>query len=193
MKRAKNRKSKVDLLPSSIRDQLNALLREGSMTQKDIRLAINQLIDESGLPEDAKLSRSGFNQYAKRMESMGLRIKQAREVAEVWTTKLGDAPLSDIGKLLQEFVRTMAFETSMHMMDEAAKEGADPIPPKALGQLALVVQRIEQAAMSSHKVEKAIREEAKKEIAEQTEKIVKRAGISEETAADIRRKILGME
>lgn len=192
LKRAKNRKSKVDLLPEDIRTSIGALIRSGNMLQKDILAAVNEMIDEAGLPEDAKISRTSFNRYAQRMENRGARIREAREVAEVWTTKLGDAPVSEVGKLLQEFVRTMAFETSMHMMDEADKEGAEPIPPKALGQLALVVQRIESAAMTSQKVEKEIRKTFAEQAASEVEAVVKKAGISADTAADIKKHILGI-
>ncbi|MDN2661740.1 DUF3486 family protein, partial [Neptunomonas sp. CHC150] len=108
--------------------------------------AIHEMIDEAGLPKEAKPSYTSLNRYARRMEDMGARLRQSREVAEVWTTKLGEAPTSDVGKLLQEFVRTMAFETSMTMMESAAEKD-EVIPPKALAQLALVIQRIEQASM----------------------------------------------
>ncbi|MEZ8102135.1 DUF3486 family protein [Vibrio bivalvicida] len=191
MKKAVNRKSKIELLPESIRDQLNRFIRSGEMTQKDIREAVNQMIEEAGLPDDAKLSRTGFNRYAKRMDDMGQRLRQSREVAEVWITKLGEAPTSDVGKLLQEFVRTMAFETSMKLMESADQDG-EVIAPKALNQLALVVQRIEQAAMTSHKVEKEIRAAFAAEAAEQAEKIVKQAGITAKTAEDIKKQILGI-
>lgn len=190
--KAANRKSKVELLPEGIRVQLNAFIRSGDMTQTDIREAVNQMIEEAGLPDDAKISRSSFNRYAKRMEDMGQRLRQSREVAEVWVTKLGEAPTSDVGKLLQEFVRTMAFETSMRMMENAEGEEGEVISPKALGQLALVVQRIEQAAMTSHKVEKEIRAAFAAEAAEQAEQIVKQAGITDATAQDIKNKILGI-
>ncbi len=191
MKKSVNRKSKIELLPEDIRAQLNVLIRSGDMTQKDIRDAVNQMIEEAGLPDDAKLSRTGFNRYAKRMEDMGQRLRQSREVAEVWITKLGEAPTSDVGKLLQEFVRTMAFETSMRLMEDA-DEKQEVIPPKALNQLALVVQRIEQAAMTSHKVEKEIRKAFAEEAAEKAEQIVKQAGITASTAEDIKKKILGI-
>ncbi|EKO3713588.1 DUF3486 family protein [Vibrio metschnikovii] len=157
MQVASNRKSKINLLPDEIRNTLNAFIRSGNMTQKDILEAVNQMIDEAGLPDDAKLSRTGFNRYAKRMEDLGQRLRQSREVAEVWVSKLGEAPTSDVGKLLQEFVRTMAFDTSMKMMEQSEGEEGEVISPKALGQLALVVQRIETAAMSSMKREKEIR------------------------------------
>ncbi|EOX4942098.1 DUF3486 family protein [Vibrio alginolyticus] len=191
MKKSVNRKSKIELLPEDIRAQLNVLIRSGDMTQKDIRDAVNQMIEEAGLPNDAKLSRTGFNRYAKRMEDMGQRLRQSREVAEVWITKLGEAPTSDVGKLLQEFVRTMAFETSMRLMEDA-DEKQEVIPPKALNQLALVVQRIEQAAMTSHKVEKEIRKAFAEEAAEQAEQIVREAGITDETVQSVKNKILGI-
>ncbi|EGR0379569.1 MULTISPECIES: DUF3486 family protein [Vibrio] len=192
MQVASNRKSKVELLPEEIRNTLNVFIRSGNMTQKDILEAVNQMIDDAGLGDDAKLSRTGFNRYAKRMEDMGQRLRQSREVAEVWVSKLGEAPTSDVGKLLQEFVRTMAFDTSMKMMEQSDGEDGEVISPKALGQLALVVQRIETAAMTSMKREKEIRAAFAAEAAEAAEKIVKQAGISADTATDIKNQILGI-
>ncbi|EPZ5425946.1 MULTISPECIES: DUF3486 family protein [Vibrio] len=191
MKKSVNRKSKIELLPEDIRAQLNVLIRSGDMTQKDIRDAVNQMIEEAGLPDDAKLSRTGFNRYAKRMEDMGQRLRQSREVAEVWITKLGEAPTSDVGKLLQEFVRTMAFETSMRLMEDA-DEKQEVIPPKALNQLALVVQRIEQASMTSHKVEKEIRAAYAAEAAEKTEAVAKKAGLTADTVKMLKAELLGI-
>lgn len=186
MQVASNRKSKVDLLPEDIRTTLNVFIRSGNMTQKDILEAVNQMVDEAGLGEEAKLSRTGFNRYAKRMEDMGQRLRQSREVAEVWVSKLGEAPMSDVGKLLQEFVRTMAFETSMKMMEAAEGEEGEVISPKALGQLALVVQRIEQAAMTSQKVEKEVRNALLEEQRQKLEKLESKAGVTKETLSTIR-------
>jgi hypothetical protein len=192
MTKTKNTKSKIQQLPADIRSQLAAMLRSGSMSQKDILEEVNQLILESGLPPEELISRSAMNRFAKRMEEAGSRMAQAREVAEVWTSKLGQSPTSEVGKLLQEFVRTMAFETSMKMMDASDGEEGKMVDPKSLGQLALVIQRVEQAAMTSHKVEKEIRAAFAAEVAAKTEKIVKSAGLSAETAADIKNQILGI-
>ncbi|MGY3895856.1 DUF3486 family protein [Aeromonas enterica] len=190
--KTKNTKSKIQQLPDDIRSQLSAMLRSGSMSQKDILEEVNALILESGLPPEEQISRTGLNRFAKRMEVAGSRMAQAREVAEVWTTKLGQAPTSEVGKMLQEFVRTMALETSMKMMDASDGEEGKMVDPKSLGQLALVIQRVEQAAMTSHKVEKEIRAAFAAEVAAKTEKIVKSAGLTAETAADIKRQILGI-
>ena len=192
MQVASNRKSKVDLLPEDIRTTLNVFIRSGNMTQKDILEAVNQMVDEAGLGEEAKLSRTGFNRYAKRMEDMGQRLRQSREVAEVWVSKLGEAPMSDVGKLLQEFVRTMAFETSMKMMEAAEGKEGEFISPKSLGQLALVVQRIEQAAMTSHKVEKEIRTAYAAEAADAvSDELRGMDGMSEQLEDRIRGILLG--
>ena len=142
----RGRLSKVDLLPDSIREQLHQMLREKRHTQEEIREAINTLIDEHNLPEEMQLSRTGLNRYASRMEKVGAKIRASREMAEVWAAKLGSAPTSDVGKLLMEFVKTLAFETSMSMAEDDK-----PVAPKALGQLELVAQRLEAAAMNARK------------------------------------------
>lgn len=183
----RGRPSKIDLLPDSIRDQLHQMLREKRHTQEEIREAINELIDGHELPEDMQLSRTGLNRYASRMEEVGSKIRASREMAEIWAAKLGSAPTSDVGKLLLEFVKTLAFETSISLAEQQKT-----VEPKALGQLALVAQRLEAAAMTSHKREQEIRKAFAEEAAETAEKITKQAGVSAETAADIRRQILGI-
>ncbi|MEN4234905.1 DUF3486 family protein [Serratia marcescens] len=183
----RGRPSKVDLLPEAIRDALHQMLRDKRHTQEEIREAINTLIDQHELPDDMQLSRTGLNRYASRMEAIGSKIRASREMAEIWAAKLGSAPTSDVGKLLMEFVKTLAFETSM-----ALAETEKTVEPKALGQLALVAQRIEAAQMVSHKREKEIRQAFAEEAAATAEKIVSQAGLSADKAADIKRQILGI-
>ncbi|MGS4301842.1 DUF3486 family protein [Serratia marcescens] len=183
----RGRPSKVDLLPESIRDALHQMLRDKRHTQEEIREAINALIDQHELPDDMQLSRTGLNRYASRMEAVGSKIRASREMAEIWAAKLGSAPTFDVGKLLMEFVKTLAFETSM-----ALAETEKTVEPKALGQLALVAQRIEAAQMVSHKREKEIRQAFAEEAAATAEKIVSQAGLSADKAADIKRQILGI-
>lgn len=184
----RGRLSKIDLLPDTIREQLHQMLREKRHTQEEIRAAINELIDNHDLPDEMQLSRTGLNRYAVRMEQVGAKIRASREMAEIWAAKLGTAPTSDVGKLLMEFVKTLAFETSMSL---AEKEGST-VEPKALGQLALVAQRLEAAAMTSHKREKEIRKAFAEELAKKTDELAKRAGLTGDSAALIKREILGL-
>lgn len=186
-KKTRGRRSKVDLLPSDLKTELNAMLRDGRLEQQEILAIINGQIEQAGLDADAKLSKSGLNRYATRMEEVGAKIRQAREVAQAWTAKLGDAPTSEVGKLLQEVVRTMAFETGMHL-----SESGKPVEPKALSQLALAIQRVEQAAMASHKREKEIRQAFAEEAANAAEEVAKSQGLTRAGVKAIKEQILGI-
>ena len=188
--KTKNTKSKIQQLPDDIRSQLSAMLRSGSMSQKDILEEVNALILESGLPPEEQISRTGLNRYSKQVAAAGSRIAKAREMAEVLTSKLGDAPTSQIGNLMAENMKTMAWETSMALME--ATEDGEMIDIKQFNQLALAYQRISQSSILNQKLEKEIRAAFAAEVAAKTEKIVKSAGLTAETAADIKRQILGI-
>ncbi|MFQ2250980.1 DUF3486 family protein [Aeromonas dhakensis] len=189
-RKTKNTKSKIQQLPADIRSQLAAMLRSGDMSQKAILAEVNQLILEAGLPPEEQISRTGLNRYSKQVEAAGSRIAKAREMAEVLTSKLGDAPTSQIGNLMAENMKTMAWETSMALME--ATEDGEMIDIKQFNQLALAYQRISQSSILNQKLEKEIRAAFAAEAATAAEKIVKQAGLTAETAADIKRQILGI-
>lgn len=188
MTKTKNTKSKIQQLPADIRSQLAAMLRSGDMSQKAILAEVNQLILEAGLPPEEQISRTGLNRYSKQVEAAGSRIAKAREMAEVLTSKLGDAPTSQIGNLMAENMKTMAWETSMALME--ATEDGEMIDIKQFNQLALAYQRISQSSILNQKLEKEIRAAFAAEAANAVEKIVKQAGVSAETITFIKSEIL---
>ncbi|EJS83344.1 hypothetical protein AAUPMC_21081 [Pasteurella multocida subsp. multocida str. Anand1_cattle] len=104
-KNTRGRASKVDLLPPNIKTQLAMMLRDKQYSQAEILAEINDLIRDCGLPEEMQLSKTGLNRYASRMEKMGAKIRQSREIAEIWTKQFSEAPQSDIGKMLMEIVQ----------------------------------------------------------------------------------------
>lgn len=53
---------------------------------------------------------------------MAKKIRQSREIAEIWTKQLGETPQSDIGKLLMEAVKTMAFELTLNVDEIGIKD-----------------------------------------------------------------------
>ncbi len=185
-KTTRGRASKVDLLPPNIKTQLAAMLRDKQFSQAEILEEINNLIIDCGLPDEMQLSKTGLNRYASRMEKMGAKIRQAREVAELWTKQLGEAPQSDIGKLLMEAVKTMAFDLTITADEKVAND------PKFLNQLALIANRIEQAQSISEERERKVRKEVAKQAAETAEKVVVQAGLSAETVKTIKEQILGI-
>lgn len=182
-KKTRGRASKVDLLPPNIKTQLTMMLRDKQYSQQEILAEINDLIADCGLPDEMQLSKTGLNRYASRMEQMGAKIRQAREMAEVWTKQLGEAPQSDVGKLLMEAVKTMAFDLTLN---------TDNIDPKFLNQLALISNRIEQAQSVAEERERKIRKEMAQLAAETAEKVVLQAGVSKATVNQLKAEILGI-
>ena len=183
-KHTRNRKSRIKQLPRAIKEQLDALIREGRMTQGQILEQVNQLCESHG---EEPVSQSGLSRYAKQMDEMGKKIRELREVSSVWVSKLGEAPTSDTGKMLLEAVRTLAADVILNMSGEGGK-----VDPKALNQLALVMQRVEQAAMASHKREKEIRQAFAEEAADSvTDELRGADGMSEELENRIREILLG--
>ncbi|MEH8031555.1 DUF3486 family protein [Gallibacterium anatis] len=164
--KTRGRASKVDLLPPNIKTQLAMMLRDKQYSQTEILQEINDLITDCGLPESMQLSRTGLNRYASRMEKIGARIRQSREIAEIWTKQFGEMPESDIGKTVIELVKHLAFEMSSQYAENGVAE------PKELAMLAMTVQRLEQAANLSYERERKIR----KEVLEQAAKAVEEAG-----------------
>jgi hypothetical protein len=72
-------------------------------------------------------------------------------------------------------------------------ESEEPVPPKALSQLALAIQRVEQAAMVSHKREKELFKEFAAKAAEAAETVARSQGLTKDVVAAIKTEILGIQ
>ncbi len=149
----------------------------------------NEILAENG--EDERLSKSAVNRYAVRMDKIGAKIRQSREVAQMWIGKLGAEPQGEVGKLLNEMVRNLAFDCTSEML-----EGDAPVEPKMLKDLAIAIERLERAASENVRREDEIRKQERQRIKDQLEKEVKnmakKGGLSDAIANDIRKKILGI-
>jgi hypothetical protein len=181
----RGRRSKVDLLPESIRKHLDKGLRDGSITQLELLDEINQLINATGLPDDLQLSRTGLNRYATKMEAVGKSLREMREITQVWTAELGDKPTGEVTKLILEMARSQLFKALLNEDDEAADVGM-------IKDAMLAVQRLESAAMASHKREKEIRTAFANEAANAAEKVAKSAGLTRDAVSLLKREILGI-
>lgn len=186
VKNTRGKASKVDLLPPNIKTQLAMMLRDKQYSQVQILEEINNLIRDCGLDESFQLSRTGLNRYASRMEKIGAKIRQAREVAEVWTKQFGEMPQTDIGKTALELVKYLSFEMSSKFAEQGIAE------PKELAMLAQTIQRLEQAASLSYERERKIRKEVAQQAAEAAEKVVVQAGLSKTTIDQLKAEILGI-
>lgn len=187
-KPTRGRANKVDLLPENIRSQLHEMLRDKRNNQQDIREAINALIDEHNLPDDLKLSRSGLNRYATKIEAVGTHLRDMREMTTALTAQLGDKPQGETTKIILELARSQLFKAMMKQVEDPEAE----VDIGFLKEAMLSAQRLESTAMASHKREKEIRQAFAEEVAAKAEQIVTQAGLTRETAEHIRREILGI-
>lgn len=181
----KQQQSTIDRLPDDIREQLNALLRDPRVTQLDAVQRINAILSEADIPD--QLSKSAVNRYKLRMDKVGERIRQSREVAKMWIGRLGAEPQGEVGKLLNEMVRNLAFDATVAMAD-----GEAPIEPKMLKDMAIAIERLERAASENVKRDEDIRRRAMEEAAEIAGSSARKGGLSDAAADEIRAKILGV-
>ncbi|WP_010324370.1 DUF3486 family protein [Marinobacterium stanieri] len=181
------RKSSIDLLPAEIRDALHELLRDPAISQLEATQKVNALLEAEG--HDERLSKSSVNRYSQRMDAIGEKMRQSRQIADQWIGKLGNQPQGQVGKLLNEFTRTMAFETALHM-----SEDDEPIPPKLLKELSLAIKHLEEASSVNEKREREIenraREKALRDAAERVDSAAQERGLSADDAKFWREKVL---
>lgn len=179
--------SSIDRLPDEVREKLQELLRDPRVTQLDATRRINAVLDEDGHPE--RVSKSAVNRYAVRMDEVGAKLRETREVAKMWIGKLGAEPQGEVGKLLNEMVRTLAFKVAMRASEA---DDDDPVDPDLLKSLAISVHRLEKAAGENVKLEAQIRKRALEEAAEVVGETAKAQGMDAAQAEFWRNKVLGM-
>ena len=184
------RPSTIEQLPPDILEQLQALLRDPRVSQLEATAEINTILETMGHQE--RVSKSAVNRYSMRMEQVGERLRQSRAVAEMWIAKLGAQPQGQVGHLVNEILRTLAFDLSMTMQQgEIDKEDA-PEVAKMLKNMAIAMERLEKAASENVKREQEIKQQARKEAAEVAAKVAKQGGLSADSVQELRRAILGV-
>jgi hypothetical protein len=150
-------RSSIAKLDPKIRAELDRILKDGRHTIDEIVAQLR--------PLGAEVSRSAVGRYHKRFEELGKRMRESREVAQVWADKLGNAPQGDVGKLVMELLRTLAFDATMELT-EPGEDGEKPqLNPKAINTLALAMQRLEAAGKWNIQREQAMREALADEVA----------------------------
>lgn len=180
-----NRKSTIDQLDPEIRSRVDALLKEGRHTLDGILTQIKGAFPEAELP-----SRSALGRYSKNFEVVARKMRESREVAKVWAERLGNEPQGDIGKLVMELLRTMAFDVTLSMTEEGAE-----VDPGDLNKLALAMQRLEAAGKWNLQREQATRAAALEEAAKRVSDLEQSAGkngFDVETLKRVREEIYGL-
>ncbi|MGR6871226.1 DUF3486 family protein [Pseudomonas sp. HK3] len=183
------RASSIEQLPEDILEQLQAMLRDPRINQMQAAKDINAILEAMG---HEKISKSSLNRYSQKMEKVGEKLRQSREVSKMWIAKLGAQPQGQLGQLINEMLRTLAFDLSLTMQSQEITSEDVPGVVKMLKEMSVAMHRLEQAASENTKREKEIRKQMAEEAADAASDIVTAAGISKEAAQEIKNKILGI-
>jgi len=180
-------KSSISRLPAEQKAHVERLLREG-------RLTLSEMITElqaafPGTPA-AEVSRSALHRYERGFSEMTARMREIDQAAQALVGEMGDGIGEKSGALLAQAVTTLATDAALRMQTQE-KVSVDEIRKMArAAKDAIDTQRV------GVNVRKAIAAEAREQLlreqAASLDKVVKSGGLSEETAADMRKKILGI-
>jgi len=173
------RKSTVKQLDKRIRAEVDSAIREGRATIDDLV----DLIQAAG----ADVSRSAMGRYKHNAEKQMEKYRQAQEVAKVWIGKFEDDPDGDVGRLLAEMLRTVAFQTIGDFDD---KDGG--ASSQELMFIAKAIKELASADKISADRALLVRKEFAKEAAAVVEKAATSSGMTASTVAQIKREILGL-
>ncbi len=184
------RASSIERLPPDILEKLHALLRDPRVTQLEATARINAILAEDGSEE--RVSKSAVNRYAVKMDEVGERIRESRQVAEMWIAKLGAAPQGQIGHLVNETLRTLAFDLSHKLMSGELNEESMPGTIKMLKEMSLSIMRLERASSENMKREQEIRSQERERVADAVGEEAKAQGMTDEQARFWRQKVLGV-
>lgn len=168
-------KSSIKQLDPQIKAAVDEAIRENRHTIDDIVALIVEMGGEA--------SRSSVGRYKLKAEEQMQKYREAQEVAKVWVGKLQQDPEGDIGRLLGEMLRTVAFQTIGDM--DAGSSMDIMLLAKALKDMAgadkLTAERILK-----------VREDATREAAEKVTAMAKTKGLTADTVAALRAEILGV-
>lgn len=177
-------KSTIKTLAPELLEQLQDWLRDPRITQLEATERLNELLEEVG---EAPRSKSAVNRYAVQMNEIGAKIQQSREMADMWIGKFGNEPQGKVGQMLNEMIRNLAFNTTIDLA-----EGEEVVSPKLIKELAWAVEKLENASTINEKRQREIEKAILQKAAAETEKAIVEAGLSADTANEIKKKILGL-
>ena len=177
-----SQKSSIESLPPELKAQIDDLIRSGKYTIDGLVV----VIQEAG--EDR--SRSSVGRYVvSRKKTMEI-YEEANKMAESLAARFREDPESKVSKMLGQVIQGLTFNTAQQMAEN------DKAKPSELMLLSATLKNIAGAEKISfereQKIRKLAKEEAAKEAAAAVKEVQKSAGLSDESAEILRRKILGL-
>jgi hypothetical protein len=97
------RRGSIEVLDPRLKQAIDAALSEGRATLDEIVAMIRGM--------GGQVSRSAVGRYKQGFEESLTRYREAQEVAGKWVAQFQADPKSDVGRLLAEMCKTLAFQT----------------------------------------------------------------------------------
>ncbi len=182
---ARKSRSNITRLPVEQRAYIERLLREDRLTLSEMMDAVRRKFPT------ADVSRSGLHRYQASFDELTARSREIQSMADALVENLGESTGDKAGALLAQAVTTLAANAALKAHDD------DEITIKQIGELARAAKAAMDARRMSLRERQALRDEARAEMAREQDaqlaKVVKESGLSEDTAATFRRKVLGIK
>lgn len=183
------RRSSIDQLPHEIRDVCLRLIRDGR-TIHEITTALNEL--------DADVSKSAVGRYVKSTRELMQRHLAAQDIAGRLIAQLGENPQGDVGALLAEMLKTIAFQLMADMGTDGGEldpEAAAELRAKPMDIMLLAkgLDHLERAGAIGFKRRLEIERLVLARQAKAAESVAKQQGLSTDQWAAIRAKFLGIQ
>ena len=139
------RKSSITRMDPRIRDAVDGAIRDGRATIAEIVAIVNGM--------GGKISLSAMGRYKQAAEGQMQRYREAQEVAKVWIGRLEADPDGDVGRLLPEMLRAVAFQSLSTLGDDG-----EAVDSKEIALLARAIKDAAGATKTSVEVERLRRE-----------------------------------
>lgn len=184
-------KSKIatDLSPAD-KAEFDRLLATGRMSVDGLTLWLEG--------KGYRISRSAVGRYSQSFEKVAAKLRQSREMTEALVREVGpSAAESQHGRLLVEILRKLTFDHLMQRLEddggEGEGEGSGAMEAGDFFFLAKALKEMAGAARLDQDYEAKVREQANKKAAAVATDAIKEAGLSDEMANAIAKKILGAQ
>ena len=184
--------SSIDRLPNEVREALQGWLRDPAITQTEATERTNALLDELQAQQpDEKLaervSRQAVNRYDQRMRASCERLLQSRQATEVWADKLGSVPPGQVGHLVIEMLRTLAFDLTSRLQDRKLDEASLSGIAETAARIGFLTERLERSREITLRCDREIKRQAAAKA-----KHARRAAIKPEKLRQIIREAYGV-
>ena len=147
---------------------LDDWLRDASVTQTEAAARLNDYLVARS--KNFRVSRHAVSRYDRRMRRVGKRLRESRQIAEAWIDKLGAAPQGQLGLLVNEILRTLAFDISLKLHEDELTEESLPRLIEQLKKLSAAAQILERTASENLKLKNESERRVAEELARQVEK-----------------------